>query len=83
MAYHKSAKKRIRSSETRRVENRFKARTTRNAVKEFRSTKDKEEVKKKLPEVVAMLDKLAKKKVIHKNKASNLKSKLARKVNAL
>lgn len=83
MAYHKSAKKRIRSSETKRVANRYKARTTRSAVKEFRSTKDKEEVKKKLPEVVAMLDKLAKKKVIHKNKASNLKSKLARKVNAL
>lgn len=83
MAYHKSAKKRIRSTETRRVENRFKAKSTRNAVKNFRTTKDKEEAKKKLPEVIAMLDKLAKKKVIHKNKASNLKSKLARKVNAL
>lgn len=83
MAYHKSAKKRIRSSETRRMENRFHAKSTRNAVKKFRSTKDKEEAKKNLPEVLSMLDKLAKKKVIHKNKASNLKSKLARKVNAL
>jgi small subunit ribosomal protein S20 len=83
MAYHKSAKKRIRSTEKKRVDNRYKAKSTRNAVKSFRSNKDKEEVKKALPEVVAMLDKLAKKKVIHKNKASNLKSKLAKKLNSL
>ncbi|HNW99104.1 MAG TPA: 30S ribosomal protein S20 [Bacteroidales bacterium] len=83
MAYHKSAKKRIRSNESRRDENRVKAKTTRNAVKKFRGTKDKEEAKKDHPAVVAMLDKLAKKGVIHKNKASNLKSKLARKINAL
>lgn len=83
MAYHKSAKKRIRSTETKRVENRFKARSTRNAVKAFRGTKDKEEAKKNFPEVIAMLDKLAKNKVIHKNKASNLKSKLAKKLNKI
>lgn len=82
MAYHKSSKKRIRSTETRRVENRYKAKSTRNAVKKYRSLKDKEEIKKNLPEVISMLDKLAKSKVIHKNKASNLKSKLARKANA-
>jgi small subunit ribosomal protein S20 len=83
MAYHKSAKKRIRSTETKRVENRFKAKSTRNAVKKFRGTKDKEEAKKDFPKVIAQLDKLAKSKVIHKNKASNLKSKLARKLNKL
>jgi small subunit ribosomal protein S20 len=83
MAYHKSSKKRIRSSESRRNENKIKAKTTRNTVKKFRSSKDKEEVVTDFPKVVSMLDKLAKKGVIHKNKASNLKSKLAKKINAL
>ena len=81
MAYHKSAKKRIRSTETKRTANRYQAKTTRNAVKSLRSLKDTEEVKKELPKVVSMLDKLAKKNIIHKNKASNLKSKLAKKAN--
>ena len=81
MAYHKSAKKRIRSNDTKRVRNRYQAKTTRNLVKKLRETKDKEEVKKELPKVVSMLDKLAKKNIIHKNKASNLKSKLAKAAN--
>jgi small subunit ribosomal protein S20 len=83
MANHKSSLKRIRSGETKRVNNRYKAKTVRNALKTFRSSTDTASAEKDLPKVTAMLDKLAKKNVIHKNKASNLKSKLARKVNAL
>ena len=70
MAYHKSSKKRIRSTEAKRVLNRYQAKTARNVVKKLRNTKDKEEAKKDLPKVVSMLDKLAKKSIIHKNKAS-------------
>jgi len=83
MANHKSSLKRIRSSETKRVNNRYKAKTVRNAVKSLRGSSDTTVVEKDLTKVVAMVDKLAKKNVIHKNKASNLKSKLARKANAL
>ncbi|HOT88504.1 MAG TPA: 30S ribosomal protein S20 [Bacteroidales bacterium] len=82
MAYHKSSKKRIRSTETKRAANRYQARTARNSVKNLRNTSDKEEAKKELPKVVSLLDKLAKKNIIHKNKASNLKSKLTKSVNA-
>ncbi len=83
MANHLSAKKRIRQSEERRVENKYHARTTRNAVRKLRSTSDKAEAAEMYPKVAAMLDKLAKNNVIHKNKASNLKSKLAKHVNSL
>jgi len=83
MANHQSAKKRIRQSESRRVRNKYHARTTRNAVKKLRDTTDKAEAAELYPQVVAMLDKLAQKSVIHKNKASNLKSKLAKHVNSL
>ena len=83
MANHLSSKKRIRSTETKKTLNRYQAKTTRNAVKTLRAVKDKEEATKNLPDVVSLLDKLAKKNVIHKNKASNLKSKLAKKVNKL
>jgi small subunit ribosomal protein S20 len=83
MAHHLSAKKRIRQTEAKRVDNKYFARTTRNAVKKLRETTDKEAAAQQYPEVVAMLDKLAKRSVIHKNKASNLKSKLAKHVNSL
>lgn len=83
MANHKSAIKRIRSNDAKRLHNRYYAKTTRNAVKNLRSTTDKKAADALLPKVVAMLDKLAKKNVIHKNKASNLKSKLTKKVNAI
>ena len=83
MAHHLSAKKRIRQTESKRVDNKYFARTTRNAVKKLRDTTDKEAATQQYPEVVAMLDKLAKRSVIHKNKASNLKSKLAKHVNSL
>lgn len=83
MANHQSAKKRIRQSESRRIRNKYHARTTRNAVKELRNTTDKAAATEMYPKVVAMLDKLAQKSVIHKNKASNLKSKLARHIQSL
>ena len=83
MANHKSAIKRIRSNNAKRLQNRYYAKTTRNAIKKLRGTDAKKEAAALLPKVVAMLDKLAKKSVIHKNKAANLKSKLTKKVNAI
>jgi len=83
MANHKSAIKRIRQNESRRLENRYYARTTRNAVKKLRTTKEKEAAVAMYPRVASLLDKLAKKNVIHKNKASNLKSKLSSYINTL
>ena len=83
MAHHLSAKKRIRQTEAKRVKNKYYGRTTRSAVKKLRETTDKEAATEQYPEVVAMLDKLAKKSIIHKNKADNLKSKLAKHVNSL
>ena len=83
MANHKSAIKRIRSNDAKRLQNRYYAKTTRNAIKKLRGSETKKEAAALLPKVVAMLDKLAKKSVIHKNKAANLKSKLTKKVNAI
>ena len=83
MANHKSAIKRIRSNDAKRLQNRYYAKTTRNAVKKLRGSETQSEASALLPKVVAMLDKLAKKNVIHKNKAANLKSKLTKRVNAL
>jgi len=83
MANHKSSIKRIRQTETRRLENRYYARTTRNAVKKLRTTTEKAVALEQYPSVASMLDKLAKKNVIHKNKASNLKSKLSNYINTL
>lgn len=83
MANHKSSEKRIRQTATRRASNRYYAKTARNAVKKLRTTSDKAVAVELLPKVVAMLDKLAKKNIIHDNKASNLKSKLALHVNKL
>ncbi|MCU4163862.1 30S ribosomal protein S20 [Carboxylicivirga caseinilyticus] len=83
MANHQSAKKRIRQIEKRRLHNRYYAKTARNAVKELRGTSEKEAAQELLPKVASMLDKLAKRNIIHKNKAANLKSKLASHVNKL
>jgi small subunit ribosomal protein S20 len=83
MANHKSSIKRIRQEEKRRLHNRYYAKTMRNAVKKLRSTTEKAEASAMLPKVTKMLDKLAKVNIIHKNKASNLKSKLAVYVNKL
>jgi small subunit ribosomal protein S20 len=79
MANHKSSEKRIRSTKTKQILNKFQGKTVRNAIKKARTATDPEELTKKLPEIVAMVDKLAKKNVIHKNKAANLKSKLMKK----
>jgi len=83
MANHKSAIKRIRQTEKRRLHNRYYAKTVRNAVRKLRATKDKSEATTLYPKVSAMLDKLAKRNVIHKNKAGNLKSKLAKMINKM
>jgi small subunit ribosomal protein S20 len=83
MANHKSSLKRIRANQTKKTLNRYQAKTARNAVRNLRGTKDKALASEALPKVISMLDKLAKKSVIHKNKASNLKSKLTRLVSSL
>lgn len=83
MANHKSAEKRIRSNDAKRVRNRYQAKTTRNLLKELRATKEKSQVEKMIPELSAMLDRLAKKNVIHKNKAANLKSSIQMHLNGL
>jgi small subunit ribosomal protein S20 len=76
MAHHKSAKKRIKQDEVKTLQNKYYAKTMRNAVKKLRLETDKAIVAEALPKVVSMIDKLAKKSVIHKNKAANLKSSL-------
>ena len=83
MANHKSALKRIRSNEKKRVLNRYQHKTTRNAIKALRLATDKSDASSKLSSVISMIDKLAKKNIIHKNKAANLKSKLTKHVNKL
>jgi small subunit ribosomal protein S20 len=83
MANHKSSIKRIRANAAKRLRNRYQAKTTRNAIKKLRSATSKAEASELLVKVTSMLDRLAKKNVIHKNKASNNKSKLTKFVNAL
>ena len=83
MANHKSALKRIRSNETKRLRNKYQHKTTRNAVRDLRASSDKKEAEGMLLNVISMLDKLAKNNIIHKNKAANLKSGLQVKVNGL
>ena len=80
MANHLSAIKRIRQNEKRRLHNRYYARTMRNALKDFRSISVKKDAEEKYPKMVSLIDKLVKKNIIHKNKAANLKSKLAKQV---
>ncbi len=76
MAYHKSSEKRIRQSVGKTERNKYYAKTMRNALKDFRTTTSKKEAEEKLPKMNAMLDKLAKKNIIHKKKAGNLKSSI-------
>ncbi|MBQ0769314.1 MAG: 30S ribosomal protein S20 [Bizionia sp.] len=80
MANHKSALKRIRSNESKRLRNKYQHKTTRNAIKRLRELTDKKEAEALLPSVISMLDRLAKKNVIHANKAANLKSNLVKHV---
>jgi len=83
MANHKSALKRIRQNEVRKVRNRYYHKTARTAIKGLRNEEDKTVAAEQLPKVIALLDKLAKRNIIHKNKAANLKSKLTKHVNKL
>lgn len=83
MANHKSAEKRIRANETKRVRNRYQAKTTRTQMKKLTTTTKKDEAKMLFNEVSSMIDKLAKKNVIHWKKAANQKSKLAKRMNKL
>lgn len=83
MANHKSALKRIRANEAKRLRNRYQHKTTRTFIKKLRAATDKVEAFDLYKKVASMLDKLAKKNIIHKNKAANNKSKLAKYVNSL
>ena len=83
MANHKSALKRIRQSEKKRVANKYVHKTMRNALKTLREESDKKEAEKAVPGVFSMIDKLTKNNIIHKNKAANLKAGLAKQVAAL
>jgi small subunit ribosomal protein S20 len=83
MANHKSAEKRIRANEAKRVRNRYQHKTTRTMLKKLKSTTEKSEAEALYKEVSSMIDKLAKKNIIHWKKAANQKSKLARHINAL
>lgn len=80
MANHKATKKDVRQATKRRDRNKYYGKTTRNAIRDLKTLKGKE-MGEKFPEVAAMIDKLAKRGIIHKNKAANLKSKLTKKVN--
>jgi len=83
MANHKSALKRIRSNEAKRLRNRYQAKTTRTFIKRLRDTTDKVEAQDLFQKVSSMIDKLAKNNIIHKNNAANKKSKLAKLVNSI
>ncbi|WP_281542614.1 30S ribosomal protein S20 [Maribacter aestuarii] len=83
MANHKSALKRIRRNEAVRLRNRYQHKTTRNAIKKLRSEEKKKDAEALFPSVVSMIDRLAKRNIIHDNKAANLKSKLAKHIAAL
>ncbi|RRQ46701.1 30S ribosomal protein S20 [Chryseobacterium sp. SC28] len=83
MANHKSSLKRIRQNEAKRLRNRYAHKTARTALKSLRTEENKAVAVEQLPRVISLLDKLAKKNIIHKNKAANLKSKLTKHVNSL
>ncbi|HRN40786.1 MAG: 30S ribosomal protein S20 [Flavobacteriales bacterium] len=83
MANHKSSIKRIRQTVAKTLRNKYQHKTTRNAVRDLRNSTDKKAAAALLPKVSSMLDKLAKKNIIHKNKAANLKSSLTKHVAAL
>ena len=83
MAHHKSAQKRIRQTAKRRLENRYYGKTTRNALRKYLALTDATEAQSSMSTVVSMVDKLAKRNQIHKNKAANLKSSIMKQVNSL
>ena len=83
MANHKDALKRIRQTEKRRLHNRYYAKNMRNEVKKFRALTDKSTAESQLPNLYSIIDKVAKRGIIHRNKAANLKSKLTKFTNKL
>ena len=83
MANHSATKKDVRQSSKRNERNRYYGKTTRNAIRDIKAIEEKSGATEKQPIVASMIDKLAKRGTIHKNKASNLKSKLAKRINAL
>ena len=83
MAHHKSALKRIRSNETKRLRNKYYLKTTRTFIKQLRKSTDKSEAQELYKKVSSMLDKLAKRNIIHKNNAANKKAKLYKVMAAL
>ncbi len=83
MAHHKSAKKRIRQDERKRLHNRYYKKSTRTAIRKLRDLEDRTEAEKQLPKLFSMIDRLAKRNLWHNNKASNLKSGLAQHVNGM
>lgn len=83
MANHSATKKDVRQSSKRNERNRYYGKTTRNAIRDLKAIEDKSGATEKQPTVASMIDKLAKRGTIHKNKASNLKSKLAKRINSL
>ena len=83
MANHQSALKRIRQNEKRRVRNKYHAKTMRNALQSFRALTDKKEAEERVSKLIALIDKLSKRNIIHKNKAANLKSKMAKQVSTM
>lgn len=83
MANHSATKKDVRQSRVRNERNRYHAKTVRNAIRDLKAIETKTTALEKVPDVSSMIDKLAKRGIIHKNKAANLKSKLTKKVNAL
>ncbi|GAC1426979.1 MAG: 30S ribosomal protein S20 [Flavisolibacter sp.] len=83
MANHKATKKDVRQSLKRRERNRYYGKTTRNAMRDLKEISDKATVTSKTADVISMIDKLAKRGIIHKNKASNLKSKLSKRIHTL
>jgi small subunit ribosomal protein S20 len=83
MAHHKSAKKRIRQDEKKRLHNRYYKKSTRTAIKKVREMEDKDEAEKMLPRLFSMIDRLAKRNLFHANKAANLKSGLVTHIKGL
>ncbi len=83
MANHKSTLRRIRSDKSKTLNNKYYHKTMRNSLRDLRAEEDKSAAQKEMSSLVSKIDKLAKRGVIHKNKAANIKSKLSKKIAAL
>ncbi|MCD4694608.1 MAG: 30S ribosomal protein S20 [Bacteroidales bacterium] len=83
MANHKSALKRIRQTEKRRVHNKYYSKSMRNVLRDFRALTDKKAAEERFPKLASIIDRLVKRNIIHKNKAANLKSKMAKQVSTM